>query len=377
MLPVLFVLASAELVFQVREASLALPVEVVSWREYEADGVLGWVPVPGGTHVVRGSGSEVTERSNSLRLLGPETTLSRRPGEFRVLLIGDSITEGLDVLRDQRFARLMEDALGERLGRRTEVLNAGRSGYQTDQEVLFYESEGRRFGADVAVLVVYVGNDVIGNTESTNDTGTGPVPKPRFRVADGALTVTVPGADALADRSASRPMFDVAKDWVAERSALYRAARAGWANFLRWAGAREVPSYWRVFRRSATGQTEEAWALTETLLARLRDGVAADGAALIVAIVPDEIQVSSEKWRSFVDFHRLDPGEWDPVEPSRRFAQICAARGLDCIDLLGTLRGVDQPYLPRGGHLSPAGHRVVAEALTDRVARRLSIRAGE
>lgn len=362
-LPIVLIVIVGEVIVRIREQPPARPVEVAAWREYEPDATLGWAPVRGGAHVLRTDAGEVREMSNSFRLLGPETSESKPEGTFRVLLIGDSITEGLEVLRADRAATQLEEGLRSQLGDPVEVLNAGRSGYQTDQEVLLYETDGRRLGADVVVLVVFVGNDVIGNMQAANDTGFGPVPKPRFVLVNGELEVSVPAEQAIADRRATWTPIDAAKFWLAENVHLYRAARTAWAKVTGRAVPSPVPEVWQVFRRDPKASTEEAWALMEALLARLKGDVEHDHAQLLVALVPDEIQVDLAKWRSFIDAYRLRADEWDRDLPTRRLERICVARQLNCVDLVGQLRAAEDPYLPRGGHLGPSGHRLLAVAL--------------
>lgn len=348
------------------EQVVGAPYEVWSWRPYEPHPILGWVPVPGGEQVDRIAGRVVRDRSNSIGMLAPETSAPKPAGTFRILVLGDSITEGLEVAREDRFVSRIDASLR---GRGGEVLPAGRSGYQTDQELLLYEHEGRGFAPDLVLLVVFVGNDLMGNIDAVSPGPFGPVAKPRFRLVDGTLVLEPPVAPAGAGRAAVM-VLDAWKVWLGERSALYRAARGTWGRIAQAIVFRELPSFWQVFAREARPATEEAWAVTDALLARLAAAVEKDGARLAVAIVPDEIQARPAKWRTVLARYGLDPSQWDPDGPSERLAGICAARRLRCIDMLLALRrATDEPYLPAGGHLAPLGHRIVADALLEWLSR--------
>ena len=74
-----------------------------------------------------------------------------------------------------------------------EVLNAGVSGYSTDQELLLWRSEGVRYAPD-GVVLVYVSNDPVNNVRRFAYGH----PKPLFLLQDEALVlsnVPVPESD--------------------------------------------------------------------------------------------------------------------------------------------------------------------------------------
>ncbi len=66
---------------------------------------------------------------------------------------------------------------------------------------------------------------------------------------------------------------------------------------------------------------EEAWALSAALLAALRDTVAADGARLVVAIVPPHMAVQNDDWR-YSGLLRESGHEWDLLYPQQRMLAL-------------------------------------------------------
>ncbi len=71
-----------------------------------------------------------------------------RQRKFRILVLGDSFTEGMQVEQDETFPKLLE----QRLGNGVEVLNAGVAAYGTDSELLFWEREGWKYRPDLVLL---------------------------------------------------------------------------------------------------------------------------------------------------------------------------------------------------------------------------------
>jgi hypothetical protein len=82
----------------------------------------------------------------------------------RILLIGDSQTEGLQVRHEETYGAVLQRAL-ERLvpGQRFEVVNLAVSAYGTHQEVLTLRRYGARVRPCWVVLGFYPGNDLSDN----------------------------------------------------------------------------------------------------------------------------------------------------------------------------------------------------------------------
>ena len=120
-------------------------------------------------------------RISSQGLRDREFDLEKPAGVTRVLLLGDSLVEGLEVPLEDTLGRQLERIFRES-GRNVEVINGGHYGYGTDQELLFYRYRGRQFQPDVVVLC-FMTNDVNSNL-SVESLG----PKPFFELGpDGKL----------------------------------------------------------------------------------------------------------------------------------------------------------------------------------------------
>jgi lysophospholipase L1-like esterase len=78
---------------------------------------------------------------------------------FRIVLIGDSVAEGRDVERSERFAAVLQERLNA-LGHRViyEVVVLARVGYSTSQELVLLGSEAMRLDPDL-ILWSYCLND--------------------------------------------------------------------------------------------------------------------------------------------------------------------------------------------------------------------------
>jgi lysophospholipase L1-like esterase len=94
---------------------------------------------------------------NSLGFRDRERTVRKPPGVVRIIVLGDSVTEGYEIDARDMYSRKLESLLN-RHGERYEVVNFGRSQYSTVQEVESFKESGVQMNPDL-VTVAYVLND--------------------------------------------------------------------------------------------------------------------------------------------------------------------------------------------------------------------------
>jgi hypothetical protein len=85
-------------------------------------------------------------------------------GTTRVIILGDSHTQGYEVRQQATYAAVLERFLNHN-GRRAEVINAGVSGFSTAEELVFLENEGVKYHPD-AVVLGFFANDFEDNDKA-------------------------------------------------------------------------------------------------------------------------------------------------------------------------------------------------------------------
>ena len=131
--------------------------ETAKWLDtLEVQGTVGYRNRPGTSGTFYGA----PVRINSIGLRGPELP-AKAPGEFRILLMGDSFPFGIGVTEDQALPAVLERLLQEEApaGERVRVINMGTVSYNSVQELRQLQELGLSLEPD-AVVLNYSINDV-------------------------------------------------------------------------------------------------------------------------------------------------------------------------------------------------------------------------
>ncbi len=186
-------------------------------HRYIYDETYGWRNIPGWRGTTFGQPLSI----NSKGLRDGDYPYAKPSGTRRVLILGDSYTWGYGVSDDDIYTEILEGKL--RKHGSWEVLNAGVSGWGTDQQYLFLKNEGFRYAPDIVIVSFFFGNDFREISASQQyqldkpvflNTGLElanvPVPKPRKDSANPVIYSRAPSAN-LADAIFRRISSDCQK----------------------------------------------------------------------------------------------------------------------------------------------------------------------
>jgi hypothetical protein len=327
-------------------------------------------------------------RTNELGLRRDVATVIPKPrGLRRVLVLGDSHTDGY-VANAESFSTWLEASLQRALATAAvEVLNAGVSGYSPVQEEAWYETYGASLAPDVVVLVLYAGNDVMDLADPT---------RPTIDAATGRIVAPAeakPSSSAGPGNFARREPLDSIRIVRWSRAAVrYGPLAPLWQRFglpgrLREIGDFHVDTlvevlrachgcFYQSLKQAAYARHHPDAARRDigqlvVLATRLDTEVRAHGGQLVVAVLPTRSQVEPERARDERD-HVAQLLDLTPVDLSfedivlEELPRGLRAASLSFVNLLEPLRraAIDAPqYYERDWHLSPLGHLTVAAAL--------------
>jgi hypothetical protein len=322
---------------------------------FHRPGASGWIETPEYTSYVSFNSHALRER---------EIEPAKPAGAYRILMLGDSFVEGAQVPAEATVSRQLERLIQSGTpGQGRDVINAGNAGFGTAQELLFFEHEGVAYQPDLVVLVYFVDNDLPDNgyrvaRERKLDTTRRP-----FYVPDGKGGIELrPGAAPPPERLPAL--------WpILRRSVTYNL----FENFLLWNEARaqeqaQIGKNRPTYLPDPPDEWQEAWWVTEQLLAKVQASVRASGADLVVVAAPSYYQVNDEAWQMLVGQTR-DRDRYEQDAPNRHLAEIAQRQGLRYLDLLPAIRQAQADgghlYYPADGHWTAEGHAFAARQIAD------------
>jgi hypothetical protein len=358
---------------------------VLALAQVNMRAAIRWVPgrgktfVPGARYVSRKEGYS-SGRFNSHGFRDRERTWEKAAGVTRMVVLGDSYVEALQVELDEAFPALLEDRLNAAEGQgRYEVLALGQSGFGTVEDLVRYRAFGKAYRPDVVLLAVTTSNDFRDNQRTLNrerigyygvlDPGGGlGIDDTLVRAYEGSLTWP-----RRAYQTIRRHSFLVSL--VSERLALLGVANTELAG----AGAHADPEAvsrldpladLNVYRQDAGPLWDEAFEITRRSVMRLRDEVRADGGELVMVALTNAEQVHPEIAQGLEDRYGA---LFDWQRPNRFLAGVAEEGGVPFLDLVPVLAAWHREsgeYLHgfgarQSGHWNQAGHRLAAKAIGD------------
>jgi hypothetical protein len=345
------ILVLASVLFTVGALEVALRVLV---DRYRCDERLGWTYRPNARVLVFNWTGEFVHfvRFNRDGLRddreppgGPEA------GAFRIAVLGDSFSAGLQVPGAGSFSTLLETQLRSqaRPDRRIEVWNAAVDGFGTAQALRMFVDRVAPYRPNVVLLGLFLANDLGDNVPD------GGSRNHYLATRCGRPYVALDGNGALVEARMTAPPTapGASLERLLRRSELY-------ANLVPSRQANPGSFHdWDVFTGKNGERVEAAWRLTRALVRELDHQVRASGGRLMVVLMPHqrEARVGAEPPSAAIDFERAHA----LAEAFLREARIAY------IDLYPPLRGVvakgGHPYLNRDMHWNGGGHQVVADTI--------------
>ncbi len=259
---------------------------------------------------------------NSLGFRGPEISKQKKAGVTRILCAGDSITMGSALPDEATYPRVLEDMLNEKYpGRGFEVINAGISGYDIEEEYLLLKEDGLALSPD-AVVLQFCLNDVPGVAFAD--------------LINPNLDIPLPGGKFMLENLALA------------RFLKERYNRIGLKNtFMGLAGLFEMdPS------SPEAQRIESGWREYEKKLGEMASLCRNRGIGFMLVIVPHAAQFEDRQQR-FI--------------PQRRLKSFAVKNGFACLDLAPLFSSLQElPYsFPDPVHPDPVGHEIIAKAILE------------
>jgi len=267
----------------------------------------------------------------------------------RIAMIGDSMTFGIGVEKNETFENILEEKLSNNS---IEVLNMGIAHTGTGQQLIFLKEEGIKYKPDLIILNVFVGND-FGEDEEFEI----------FRVKNNNLI--------------KNPFFEFdTKQKIADflggncYSCVFYFTKINNLLQNKKINKFEDINLW-VFENNISekhlGTIEQV--LLEIL--EMKKISYLNNAEFLVVIIPTREQVSLKKRIEFINIYNLSNSSFENLtKPQIILKDYFYKNSINYLDLLEFLKKTEYKnryYYEIDGHLNRQGHYLVAELINNRI----------
>jgi hypothetical protein len=302
---------------------------------------------------------------NSKGLRDFEYLYEKDGNTYRILMLGSSLLEGLQVEMNETFPKILEKRLNDRRNSNTkyEVINTGVGGYGTENELLYFEIEGLKYNPDMVILTVPL-RDIDTNLLS-----------PLTNVENGTLKKNTPVSQNflkgtmlycsrymhlcawthnvllqnLKDNELSRNLFEI----------LGISSKGDDKKVNTRTGS-------EVYLKNNSDLFNEG--LSEMFLTILETEKIADQNDInfVLMTLPDQEQVDNKSYQEFLQKNNLTEKETERFKFQRIVREFAVANNITLIDPIDSLRKKNlnnDVYLKVGAHFNKFGHEAIADYL--------------
>lgn len=311
--------------------------------------------VPGVSVYMNQFGQQVTINAYGMR--DREHDVEKPKGVYRILVLGDSFMEALQLRFEESFPSLLERDLSTITGKNIEVINGSVSGWGTDDELTYLMRYGLKFQPDLVLVGMTLHNDVSDN-----------LMEEFHSLSDGRL-IEKPKAELPFREYVLLGM----KAFLARHSHLIQLyLKYSRGNYVTQAASALRSHVANLIDRSQDPSTTQGWKITKQLFDKTRVVSERAGAKFAVFLLPLAIQVSDQTLETFLKEQGMKKEDVMIDQPQQIMFQWGESAGVPVIDLLPQFhdwvreRG-DTLFIKNDGHWTADGHRLAARVVAHRL----------
>jgi len=351
---------------------------------YVCSSTMGWVGQPNLQSNIKREEYEHAINFNSQGMYDTEHDIKKAENSFRILWVGDSFAQTIQVLEPETAHQQLEIMLNERLGhseQQFEVINLGVMGWSNAQALVQYRELGRQYQADLVLLHFFMGNDVNNNLPGHALTINGfNCYSPYFPICeDGQLDSQawyhVPGLDPAWGHCAGfyREITN-GLSTIQQNSFLFARLEPlllSWKERRTYGNTFALP-FAALYLPQESTEVSYGWAVTEGIIKQFNQEAQADNATFGVTIIgPREVvwlSLLNEAQRASFTQSNPEMATATVDRPNLRLQQFLTSENIPTLDLQAEMihymaeTGADL-YLPIDRHWTVEGNRVAAEMM--------------
>ncbi|MBS3113810.1 SGNH/GDSL hydrolase family protein [Candidatus Woesearchaeota archaeon] len=298
---------------------------------------------------------------NSNGLRDYEYEYEKPKDTFRVLLLGSSFSQALQVNLDQTYENLVEKKLNENKQneKRYEVINTAVGGWGTAQELFYLKTEGLKYDPDLITLDFSI-RDISENAINSLVT-----------VENGKIVEHIPVKASLPKRFLLFCSRYTHLCSLAQTVILSDAAKDGFLNKLLTRAkvnteTKRTLKREDIFLKENSAEFNEAIEETFLLIKEIKKVADSKNIPLVIFIIPNREQVDDEKLKQFMEKYSLtkENVEYDKFQKlAKKFALENSISYFDALPYFRQQSTNNTFYFNIDGHWNSKGHELAADLI--------------
>jgi len=319
-------------------SKLAPDSRALSRKFHELDKNIGYKGIPNAEEWNVGK-IESYVKMNSHGFRDRERSYEKGKDVFRIVVLGDSMIEALQVPLEQTFIDVFQRMLNSESDKRFEVINLGVSGFGTGQEYLTLKYYGLNYQPDLIILAFFLFNDIRNNSLTLDSKYSG------RSINDRSIPYFVLNNGEIEELSFRIGKRKIIKTFLARLFPniyylIGDSVRAPWLVNLLWEMGltdsvnsfkkKDISLSYYLYAEKYTPDWENAWAVTKALILKMAKELEMNKIRLLVVVISSEVEFRPDMWDKTLD---EDPSmrllEFDLKKPERILSSFLEANGID------------------------------------------------
>jgi len=275
--------------------------------------------------------------------------VTKPPGVFRIMVLGDSITASTGVPRELRFTEVLEKQLNEK-DKIYEVLNRGIGGWSLSNQYLYLKYKAKEYLPDLIILQIFISNDIIEFE--------------RNKLLDFNTTFGIIEKIPLK----KHPTTASWRYWINSKSSLYRLFST---SILSNSFIKDFVIKMGLYPKTSVGFMYEGYTdgffqnlnKTKLLLENFFLLSKEMNSKLLVIICPDFRQIYKADYYKLKNEYPSAPAFENITYPQRVLVQFIKKKNIPVIDLTDYFKHIDNWHLIGDGHLNKYGSKVTSRII--------------
>jgi hypothetical protein len=310
-----------------------------------------------------------------------ERSYEKPANTFRILVLGDSQVEALQVALEDTFTAILEKELNaESCKTHFEVLSFGLSGFGTAEEYMRYMNFGIDYSPDMVMLAVTTGNDIQDNSKflswesmrvyfNLDDKGNLVLDRSLVDTYDSSLTLRKRLFQTLKRHSYLASL--VSERWFLFKQLLSRARfEQVHSSVENVPEAKKLSEFseLNIYLPDMSHRWREAYEITKALILKLKSAVELNGSKFVLVTLTNAEQVHPEQGEEFSKQYGLT---FDFEQPNKILGEFANQHAITTLQLMPSFRNyhVETGQYLHGfgsgtiGHWNERGHSLAAKEI--------------